>query len=80
MEHQELIPEIIKERFPNQNNKIEQLYEMNESFQSLCFDYLTCLGALRKFQQMSVEHEHSVEEFEILISDLEKELYKFIYA
>jgi hypothetical protein len=80
MEDQGLILSVIKEKFPHQQKRIDELYEQDQDFQALCADYLLCLNAVKLFNLIYHEQGKSIEEFEAMIKDLEKELYEFICA
>jgi hypothetical protein len=38
------------EKFPGLREKIESLYEKNDEFQTLCFDYFLCLRSLNQWE------------------------------
>ena len=80
MESQEKILDLIKLKYPHQDMRIEQLYEEDEEFQSLCADYLSCLDAIRKLRRLADEHKQSLEDYESMVRDLENELHDFIYG
>ena len=69
----------IQEKFPRQGHRINQLYEENGDFRSLCKDYFTCLQTLRKFKKSLVEEGKSIEEYEGIQTELEKEIYDFLF-
>ena len=71
--------DVIKEKFPQQNERIEELYEMNEDFRSLCSDYLLCMQHLKKFKKEFGETQLSFKEFQAIRTELEGELYNFIF-
>ena len=70
---------MIEQKFPRQSQRIYQLYEENADFRSLCNDYFTCMQILRKFKRSLVEEGKSVEEYEKVQTELEKELYDFLF-
>ncbi|GAO40991.1 hypothetical protein [Flavihumibacter petaseus] len=67
----------IGDRFPQQREQIEKLYAVDEGFQHLCIDYITCLEALRATQEISQEQHRTMEEYRELIRELEKEFKRF---
>jgi len=71
--------DIIKKKFPNQGDRVEQLYNRDSDFHSLCEDYLACLQSIEKYKKVSAEKQQSIKDFEGALSDLEKELYDFIF-
>ena len=71
--------DIIKKRFPRQEHRINQLYEESIDFRALCADYLSSLRNLLKFRELAESEEKSVEDFENVLRELEKELYDFLF-
>ena len=65
----------VLERFPDRKDTVKQLFKENETFQSVCEDYLKCAEALRHWSQ-SASEEASVrrEEYAELLQDLEAEI------
>ena len=70
---------IIKQKFPEQEGRIEVLYEKNEDFRSLCSDYLLCIQQLQKFRKEFGDKQFSLREFQDMRTELEGELYNFIF-
>jgi hypothetical protein len=70
---------LIKQKFPGQSDQIEELYETVPDFRTLCDDYFLCIQYLRKFQKEFGEKQDSVEEYQSLRKELEKELSGFIF-
>ena len=70
---------VVKMKFPGQNARIEELYESDEDFRSLCQDYLLCLQHLQKFMEKLNERNDVVSEYRTMRVELEKELYEIIY-
>jgi len=68
----------VKEKFPEEAARIEQLYGADEDFRTLCEDYFSCLKHLQKFKKEFSEKQYSFEEYQHIQSELEKELYNFI--
>ena len=75
---EELLEEI-KKKFPRQGIRIEELYEQDPDFRSLCRDYFTCLQTLKKYRRLSNEEEQAVYDYQSALGDLEKELRDFIF-
>ncbi len=71
---------IVKQKFPNQADRIEELYESDEDFRTLCFDYFTCMQYLQNFKKESSEKQESLEEYKGIRQELEKELHEFIFT
>ena len=78
MEKLNTILQSIKDKFPAQTDRIEQLYENNRDFQSLCADYYSSIKELKKIREKTREGHQSFEDYKDLISELEKELNDFI--
>jgi len=70
---------MIKKKFPEQSGQIEQLYETDADFRTLCADYFLCVQYLQKFKKEVIEKKDSVEEYENLREELEKELHNFLF-
>jgi hypothetical protein len=70
---------LIKNKFPRQSLRIDELYEHDKEFRELCADYAACILALSKYKRLSKEGERSAEDYEKAIDDLEKEIYDFIF-
>lgn len=71
--------QIIKQKFPQQSERIEELYRLNEDFRMLCSDYLLCRMELQKFGQELNEKKLSVKEYKNMQEDLENDLFHFIF-
>ena len=71
--------DVIKKKFPRQGHRIDQLYDKDSDFRSLCEDYLACLQSIEKYKKVSAEKQQSIKDFEGALNDLEKELYDFIF-
>jgi len=69
----------VKKKFPLQASKIEELYEHDKDFRALCTDYFSCVQGLSKYKKLSHEGQQSVKDYENALSDLEKELYDFLF-
>ena len=69
----------VKQKFPEQGDRIEQLYEDDEDFRALCADYVLCMRQLVEIEKEFSEKEHSMKEYKNIRRELEKELHDFIY-
>jgi hypothetical protein len=69
---------MIKKKFPEQGERIENLFSANEDFRTLCSDYVLCLEYLQKFKKESEEKRLSVKEYKDVRTELENELSQFI--
>ncbi|PWT78443.1 MAG: hypothetical protein C5B59_01785 [Bacteroidetes bacterium] len=79
MKHDEHLLDLIKNKFPRQNFRIEKLYEESEDFRNLCKDYLTCVQTMGKYRESIEKEGRTVKEYEDILSELEKELYDFLF-
>jgi len=70
----------VKQKFPEQGDRIEQLYESDEDFRALCADYVLCMRQLVEIEKEFSEKEHSMKEYKNIRKELEKELHDFIYS
>ena len=68
----------VKQKFPEQGDRIEQLYESDEDFRALCADYVLCIRQLVEIEKEFSEKEHSMKEYKNIRKELEKELHEFI--
>ena|SRR6478672_8080154 len=66
------------ERFPNLKETIISLYQRNEEFQTLCFDYFLCLKSLEQWVTNMQKDEKFVLEYSELRKTLETELFQYI--
>lgn len=69
---------ILKDNFPTQENKIEDLYHEDPVFRTLCSDYIYCLEALQKLRTEFSENKNSVGEYEQVKQELEDELRDYL--
>lgn len=69
---------VVKNDFPMHAQSIEKLYMENSVFRTLCEEYTSCLQYLVKYKKEASEKSHDLAEFEVLLSDLGKELRGFI--
>jgi hypothetical protein len=70
---------LIKKKFPEQDERIEELFESSEDFRALCSDYFLCVKHLHKFKKEFGEKKLSIEEYKNVRSELEDELSQFIF-
>jgi hypothetical protein len=70
---------MIKEKFPRQGHRINQLYEENPDFRALCADYFACMQELQKYKKQIMEEGRSIDEYAGIANELERELYDFIF-
>ena len=70
----------VKQKFPEQGDRIEQLYESDEDFRALCADYVLCIRQLVEIEKEFSEKEHSMKEYKNIRKELERELHDFIYS
>ncbi len=70
---------LIKNKFPDQNERIEELFTSNEDFRALCSDYLLCIEHLQRFKKEFGERKLSIEEYKHVRLELEDELTHFIF-
>jgi hypothetical protein len=75
----------IKKKFPEQTDRIEQLFKTNEDFRTLCSDLYLCLQNLQRFKnefddmRLSMEeYKDSIKEYKNISTELENELSHFI--
>ena len=69
---------MLKDQFPMQETLIDDLYQQDAMFRSLCSDYVLCLQFLDKFKNEFSEKMVSMEEYEQLKKDLETELRSYL--
>jgi len=70
----------VKQKFPEQGDRIEQLYESDDDFRALCADYVLCMRQLVEIEKEFSEKEHSMKEYKNIRKELERELHDFIYS
>jgi len=69
----------IKQKFPQEGARIEELYRSNDDFRALCSDYLLCSRELQRFHHEANDKEQSVKEYKNMQEELESELFHFIF-
>ena len=70
--------QLIKQKFPDQNDRVIELYESSEDFRSLLSDYASCIEHLQKFAREAGEKKNVIEEYLSIRNDLEFELAQFL--
>lgn len=70
--------QVVKRKFPEQNERIEKLFRASEDFRSLCSDYSLCLRYLKKFKKETAKKQLSIEEYRDVLAELERELSHFM--
>ena len=68
----------VKHKFPDESERIENLYQADEDFRALCEDYFSCMQNLQKFKKEFSEKRYTLEEYRNIQTELEKELLEFI--
>jgi hypothetical protein len=66
------------DNFPDLREMILSLYERNEEFQTLCFDYFLCLRSLDQWEINRQKDEKFIQEYKELRRTLESELLQII--
>jgi hypothetical protein len=69
----------VKQKFPGQVQRIEELFKSNEDFRTLCSDYFLCMQSLQKLKKETSQKDKSIEEFNDTSLELEQELYNSIF-
>jgi len=71
----------IRERFPDQKQRIDFLMAQDPEFLTLSEDYDTCVNALRYWAQSNApESENRIIEYHTLIKELEEEISQLLEA
>jgi len=79
MKSEKDILDLIRQKFPRQDSRIGRLYEEDADFRSLCLDYFSSLQNLLKYKKLSEAEVQSIEEYQNVLTELEKELYDFLF-
>lgn len=66
------------EKFPGLREKILSLYEKDDEFQTLCFDYFLCIRSLTQWETNLKKDEKFIYEYSELKRTLESELLQYI--
>ena len=69
----------VKQKFPGQVQRIEELFKSNEDFRTLCSDYFLCIQSLQRLKKESSQKDKLIEEFNDTSLELEQELYNSIF-
>ena len=69
---------LVSEIFPQYTSKIEHLYVSDADFRSLCADYFLCKSNLAEFKKKLAERRDSIEDYEEVTVELEKELFEYL--
>jgi hypothetical protein len=78
MEDSEIQKRLVKEKFPSQSGRIDELYNSNEDFRILCAHYFTSFNLLDQLRNGISQKKESIEEYENLLTLLEDDLYDFV--
>jgi hypothetical protein len=65
---------LIKNRFPDHQSVIDDLYRNDTDFKSLCADLFLCSKMIREFESEIAEKQHALVEYREIIEELESEL------
>ncbi|AEB10190.1 hypothetical protein [Desulfobacca acetoxidans] len=69
----------VLENFPQEGDKIRQLFQQSSSFQSLCEDYRDCLAARQYWRQASSEEATNLSRsYAKLLLELEQEVRQYL--
>jgi len=66
------------EKFPGLGEKIQSLYECDDEFQTLCFDYFLCIRSLTQWETNLRKDEKYIHEYSELKRTLESELLQYM--
>jgi uncharacterized protein (UPF0262 family) len=66
--------EAVRERFPEYKEDILSLYYKDPEFRAICEDYYLCIRYLEKVKKEYTEKIESINEYERIQTELEKEL------
>jgi hypothetical protein len=66
------------DRFPVLKDKILSLFERDEEFQALCYDYFLCVTSMDRWERSMQNDKMFIQEYGDLKSTLEDDLIKFI--
>ena len=64
--------------FPDFEQKIRVLFEIDEDFRQLCFDYMLCISMISDRQEQLNKNIEEIAEFEEIESDMKQEILKEI--
>ena len=69
---------LIKEKFELFSRKVQELYDSDPDFQSLCADYYLCMKFLKQYEAAKGDKSSVLKEYVDISKVLEKEVYDFI--
>jgi ABC-type Fe2+-enterobactin transport system substrate-binding protein len=70
---------LISARFPEERGALQQLFQKNSSFQSLCADYRDCLAALAHWQKSTTKASPALRtQYSTLLHELEEEVWQYL--
>lgn len=79
MKSEKDVLDLIRKKFPRQDTRINNLFEEDPDFQTLCIDYFICLQNMIKYKKLTEAKKESLDDFESALGELEKELYDFLF-
>jgi hypothetical protein len=65
---------LIKNRFPDHQSLIDDLYKNDSDFKSLCADLFLCTKMIQDFELEIAEKQHALMEYREIVKELETEL------
>ena len=68
----------VKSKYPSQAQKVEELFENNKEFRSICLDYSYCQQSISRLKQDYVDKKDAITDFEQLLINLEDEMKSFL--
>ena len=68
----------VKSRYPSQAQKVEELFENNKEFRSICLDYSYCQQSISRLKQDYDDKKDAIKDFEQLLVALEIEMKSFL--
>ena len=71
---------VVVARIPREALKIEQRYQRDEKFQSICLDYAEACEALQWWQNTAGQDDRRTLDYKGLLDELESELLSFLNA
>ena len=69
---------LVTQMYPQYTDKIQRLYAKEADFRSLCADYFLCKSNLAEFKKKLAERRDSIQDYEEVTTELEKELFQFL--
>ena len=68
----------VKSKYPSQAQKVEELFENNKEFRSICLDYSYCQQSISRLKQDYDDKKDAIKDFEQLLVALETEMKSFL--